>query len=99
MCYTIIIISLNLHNHSKTSAFEKFKGLLYIYPRFVKACKNMSNPLSNRLGKKQFLVLLYDCMPNGKHFMSIGKLLQHVKVLQEGMGKHPTIALYCKPKT
>ena len=42
----------------------------------------------------QFLVLLCDCMPNLKHFMSIDKLLKNVYVLRTGTGKSLTTALY-----
>ena len=48
----------NSDNHSKTSAFKKFKRLLYkYYPRFSKICKNSEH-------LHQFSILLYNCVPN-----------------------------------
>ena len=75
-------------NHSKTLTFKKFKCLLYKYhPRFSKICKN-------NVHLNQFLVLLYDFVPNSKQLLSIEKLLKNAKVSQSGMGKNPTNALY-----
>ena len=48
--------------HLKTSAFEKFKLLLYkYYPGSSKISKSSVHV-------NQFLVLLYDCLPSSKHF-------------------------------
>ena len=54
--------SLNIDKHSKSSAFTKFKRLIYkYYPRFSKI---------SRIGEhlNQFPVLVYDCVPNLSQF-------------------------------
>ena len=57
--------SSNVSSHSKTSTFKKVNRLLYkCHPRFSKICKN--NAYLN-----QFLVALYDCDPNLKHFLAL----------------------------
>ena len=67
----IIIDSLNIDNCSKTLAFKKFKRFPYkYYATFVKALKKHPNKLNIR----QFLVLLYDCVPNIKNYWSIDRL-------------------------
>ena len=82
---------LNIDNHSKTLAFRKFKHLLYRYhPKFVKAFKKHPN----KFDIKQFLVLLYDFVPNVKIFWSTDRLLKKVNVLKLGTGKNPTTPLY-----
>ena len=49
---------LNIDNHSKASAFNKYKHLLYkYYPRPSKISKI-------RVHLNQLLVLLYDCVPS-----------------------------------
>ena len=78
----------NSDNHSKILGFKKIKHLLYkYYPRFSKICKNRSH-------LNQFLVLLYDCMPGLKHFLSIDKFLKNANVSQLGIGKNVTTVLY-----
>ena len=65
----------NFENHSKTSDFKKLKHLLYkYYPKLVKTHKNESNLSSYIVDINQFLVVLYDCVPNLKQFLSIGNL-------------------------
>ena len=50
--------SSNFDNHSKTSAFKKFKQFLYNYhPRFVKTYKHKPNPSSNRVSIKILLII------------------------------------------
>ena len=54
---------LKIDNCSKTLAFKKFKHLIYkYYPKFVKTFKRHLNKFDMR----QFVVLLYDCVPNMK---------------------------------
>ena len=87
---------LNIDNYSETLAFKKFKHLLYkYYPKFVKTFKK--NP--NRFDIRQFLVLLYYCVPNMKLFWSIDRLLKNVYILQVGTGKNPTTPLYSEGKS
>ena len=86
MFYSISIDSLINDNHSKASALDKFKSLLYnCYPSFLKI---------DRVGEhlNLSLVLLYDCVPNLSQFSSIDKLLKNVPQL--GMGKNPVTLLY-----
>ena len=81
----------NIDNNSKALSFKKFKHLLYRYhPKFVKAFKKHPN----KFDMKQFLVLLYDFVPNMKIFWSTDRLLKNVNVLQLGTGKIPTTPLY-----
>ena len=78
----------NFDNHSENSSFKTFKHFLHKYcPRFSKICKNSMH-------LNQFLVLLYDCLPNFRHFLSIHKLLKNANVSQFGTGRNPTTALY-----
>ena len=85
----------NIHNCSKTLACKKFKHFLNKYqPKFVKTFKKHPNKFD--IG--QFLLLLYDCVPNMKNFWSIGRLLKNFNVLQVGIDKNPTIPLYCETK-
>ena len=57
--------SLNIDNRSRTLVFKKFKHLLCkYYPKFVKAYKKQPK----RLDIRRFIVLLYDCVPDMKHF-------------------------------
>ena len=63
--------SLNIASHSKASAFNKFKHLLYKhYPGFSKI---------SRVGEhlNRFLVLLYDCVSRLSQFLSIDNLLKN----------------------
>ena len=87
--------SLNINNCSKALVFKTFKCLLYkYYPKFV---KNFSkHPYKFDIG--QFLVLLYDCVPNIKNYYSVDRLLKNVNVLQVGPGKNPTTPLYSETK-
>ena len=69
--------SSNFKNHSKTTAFKTFEHLLRkLYPKFVKVCSDQSNFLLNKLDINQFLVLLYDSVPNLKHILGIGILFK-----------------------
>ena len=43
---------------------------------------------SNRLDIRQFLVLLYDCIPNMKYLCSIDRLLKNANILKSGSGKN-----------
>ena len=89
--FNIMMDSLNIDNRPKTLAFKTLKRLLYkYYPTFVKGDKKQSKGLDI----KQFLVLLYDCIPNTKHVWSIAGLLKIVNILKSGTGKNPTTALY-----
>ena len=65
--YIIIINSSSFDNQTKTSAFKE-RFLCKNYPKLVKAYRNESNSLSNRLDMNQFLVLFHDCVPNVKQF-------------------------------
>ena len=83
--------SLNIGNHSKTLAFKKFEHLLYkCYPKFVKTLKKHPNKFDIR----QFLVFLYDCVPNMKNYCRIDRLLENFNVLQAETGKNPTAPLH-----
>ena len=63
----------------KALAFKRYKYLIYKYcPKFVKTFKKHPNKFDIR----QFLVLLYNCVPNIKHYCSIDRLLKNVIVLQ-----------------
>ena len=44
----------------------------------------------NKFDRRQFLVLLYDCVPKIKNYYSIDRLLKNVNVLQVLTGKDPT---------
>ena len=57
------------------------------HPRLSKICKSCAH-------LNQFLLLLYDCVPNVSQFLSISKLLKNPNVLQLKIGKNPTTALY-----
>ena len=81
--------SSNFGNHSKTSAFKKFKQFFF----FVKTYKNKPNSSSNRFCIKQFLILLYDCAPNLKQFLSIDVLLKNPSIIKSGTSKNPTSTL------
>ena len=86
---------LNTENRSKTFAFKKYQHPLYKYhPKFVKTFRKHPGKFSGR----QFLVRLYDCVPNMKNVWSICRLLKNVKVLQVGTGKNPTTDLYSETK-
>ena len=56
------------------------------YRKFVKSFKKHPNKLDIR----QFLVLLYDCVPNMKNYWGIGRLLKNANVLQGGTDKNAT---------
>ena len=85
---TLIMNSSSFANYSKTSSLKKFKRLLYkYYPRFSTICKNSMH-------LNQFLVLLYNIVPNLRHSWSIHKLLKNANVSKTGMGKNLTTALY-----
>ena len=69
----MIMDSLNTYNRSKPLAFKRFKHLLYkYYPKFFKTFKKHPNNFDRR----QFFVILYDCVPNIKYQWSIDKLLK-----------------------
>ena len=71
--------SLNFDNRPKTLVFKKFKCLLYkYYTKFVKTFKKDPNKFDIR----QFLVLLYDCVPNMKNYYNIDRFLENVNVSQ-----------------
>ena len=76
----MIIDSLNIGKRSNTLVFKKSKCLLYkYYPKFVKTLKKHPNKFNIR----QFIALLYDCLPNMKNYYSIDRLLKDVNVLQD----------------
>ena len=92
---TIIMDLLNTENRSKTLAFKKYQHPLYKYhPKFVKTFRKHPG----KFGVRQFLVQLYDCVPNMKNVWSICRLLKNVKVLQVGTGKNPTTDYIVKQK-
>ena len=77
--------SWNIFNYSKSLTFKKCKHLLCkYYPQFFKAYKKQPN----RLETRQFLVLLYDCIPNMKHVWNIDRLLKNANILMSGAGKN-----------
>lgn len=85
---------LNIDNSSKILAFKKCKCPIYkYYHKFAKAYKKYSK----RLDIRQFLVVLYDCFPNMKHFLTIGRLLKNANILKSGTGKNPATGLYSQP--
>ena len=86
---------LNIDNRAKTLVSKRFKGFLQKYhPKFVKRFKiHFKN-----FDRKQFFVLLYDCIPNMKKYFSIDRLLKNVNILQVGTGKNPTTLLYYDTK-
>ena len=75
--------SLNIDNHSKT-----FKNAFSI--------NIMLNLLErpNKFDRRQFLVHLYDYVPNMKNCYSIDGLLKDVNVLQKGTTGNPASPLY-----
>ena len=75
--------SLNIDNHSKT-----FKNAFSI--------NIMLNLLerSNKFDIRQFLVRLYDCVPNIKNYYRVDGLLKDVNVLQKGIRENPASPLY-----
>lgn len=80
----------NSDNNSVTSAFKKFKCTSYkYYPTFRKVYKNEFNLSSNR-SDRNLPFLLYGCLPNVKHFLSIGKLSESYNILQIEMGRDET---------
>ena len=80
--------SSNIDNHSKASAFNKFKCLLCkYYPRFSKISRNCEH-------LSQYFLLLYDCVPSLSQFLSIDKLSKNDNVSELGMGKNPTTPVY-----
>ena len=86
-----MINSLNIHNHSKTSAFKKLKHKYYL--TFAKVHKKQPN----RMDIRKFLVLLYDYVPHMKHVQSvwnIDRLLSNANVLQVRTGRNLTTHLY-----
>ena len=90
----IIIDTFNIGHRLKALAFRRYKYLIYKYcPKFVKMFKKHPNKIDIR----QFLVLLYNCVPNIKHYCSIDRLLKNV-VLQVGTSKNPTTLFYCDTK-
>ena len=91
MCFPIYNNGFVKDKRSKTLVFKKLKRFLYkYYPTFVKTFKKHPNKFDIR----QFLVLLYDCVPNMKSYHSIDRLLKCFNVLQVGTGKNPTTPLY-----
>ena len=65
------MVLLNIDNCSKTLVFIKLKYHLYkYYPKFVKTIKKHPNKFDLR----QFLVLLYECVPNMRKYYSIDTL-------------------------
>ena len=87
--------SLNIDDHSETLVFKNFKHLLCkYYPKFVLTFKKHLNKFDIR----QFLVLLYDCIPNMKNYYSINKHLKNFNALKVGIGKNPTTRLYSETK-
>ena len=88
--------SLNIDSYSITLAFKKFKCLPYKhYTKFVETFKKYSDKFDIR----QFIIVLYDCVPNMKNYYSIDKLLKNVNVLQVRTDKNPTTPLYNDTKT
>ena len=84
-----------MDNHSKTLVFKKLECLLCkYYPKFVQMFKKHPN----KFDRRQFLVLLYECVPYMKNYYSIDRLLENVNVLQVGTGKNPTTPLYSETK-
>ena len=80
--------SSSIDNQSKVSGFRKFKRLLCKhYPRFSKI---------STTGKhlNQFLMLLYNCVPNLSQLLSIDKLLKNDNVWQLGICRNLSTALY-----
>ena len=72
-----------------------YKHILYKYcPRFVKAYKIQCYCSSNKFDIDQFLVLLFDCVTNIKHLLSIDNRLKNPNILWVETGKNPTTALY-----
>ena len=49
---------------------------------------------SNKFDIRQFLVLLYDCVPNIKNYYRVDGLLKDVNVLQKGIRENPASPLY-----
>ena len=66
----------NSNNHSKTSAFKKFKRLLY------KSCRSFSKMCKNNTHLNQFLVLLFDYLSNLNFLFSIEKLFENANVFE-----------------
>ena len=87
--------SLNIDDQSKTLVFKKVKRVLHkYYPKFVKIFKKHPNKFDIR----EFLVLLYDCVPNMKNYYGIDGLLKNVNVLHVGTVKNPITPLYSEKK-
>ena len=85
----LLLSSLNIENQSKTLVFKKYKRLLYkCYREFVK----MFTKQPNKFDIRQFLVLLYDCVPSMKNYYSIGRLVKNLDVLEAGTVKTPNTA-------
>ena len=82
---------LNIDNCSKTVVFKTSKCLLYKhYHKYFQTFKNHPN----KFDVSQFLVLLYDYVPNIKNCYSINRLLKNVNILQVGTGKNLTTPLH-----
>ena len=65
--------SLNIDNRGKALTIKNFKCLLdKYYPKFVKRFKKHPNKFDIR----QFLLLLYDCVPNIKIYYSTDRILK-----------------------
>ena len=87
--------SLNIDNCSKTLAFKKFKDLFCkCYPKFDETFKKHPRKFDIR----QFLVLLYCCVPNMKNYCSTDRLLKNANVLQVRAGQNPITPLYSDKK-
>ena len=79
--------STNFDNQSRSSGFKQFKcfyiNIILGFHRSEQKCAFKLNSVH----LNQFLVLLYDCVPSLKYFLSIDKLLKNFNVSQLGTGK------------
>ena len=52
----------------------------------------------NKFDIRQFLVLLYDCVPSMKNYYSIGRLVKNLDVLEAETVKTPNTVWYSETK-
>ena len=74
----------NFDSHSKPSAFEKHKDLLYEnYTKLIENNKNMVDSGSNNVGLSQFVEHLYNYISSMKDFFKSFSFIEHLHTFRK----------------